>query len=168
MKKIGIFYGSQTGTTEQVAQRIASMLGVSPDDVHNVAKSAPSDVASYDILVLGSSTWGSGDLETDWEDFLTGIEPLYLPGKTIAIFGCGDETMSDTFCNAVGTIYSRLQSTGASFIKGLGTEGYDFQSSSAILPDGSVAGLLLDQVNHPELTDLRLRQWTASIADAAR
>lgn len=168
MKKIGIFYGSQTGTTRQIAQRIASMLSVSPDEVRDVAKSAPSDLADYDIIILGSSTWGSGDLETDWDDFLTGIESLYLPGKTIAVFGCGDVTMSDTFCDAVGIIYDRLQSTGASFIKGIDTDGYDFSSSKAILPDGSVAGLLLDQVNHPEFTDLRLRKWTAIIADAAR
>ena len=45
MKKIGIFYGSSTGVTAEVAEEIAKRLGVAEADVHNVAKSSPSDVA---------------------------------------------------------------------------------------------------------------------------
>ena len=41
MKKIGIFYGSNTGMTAEVADEIAALLGVAKDDIHNVAKSAP-------------------------------------------------------------------------------------------------------------------------------
>ena len=35
MKKIGIFYGSSTGTTESVAHTIAQKLGVASNDVHD-------------------------------------------------------------------------------------------------------------------------------------
>ena len=35
MKSIGIFYGSTTGTTEQVAMEIAEALGVAESDVHD-------------------------------------------------------------------------------------------------------------------------------------
>lgn len=73
-------------------------------------------MADYEVLLLGSSTWGSGELQDDWYDFLTGLEALDLKGKKIAIFGLGDESMSDTFCNAVGIIYKSLQPTGATFI----------------------------------------------------
>lgn len=168
MKKIGIFYGSATGTTEKVAKRIATLLGVDSADVLNVADAAPSAVAPYDILVLGSSTWGSGELEDDWYDFLDGLQALDLKGKEIAIFGCGDETMADTFCNAVGEIHNRLKDTGACFIAPYDTIGYTFESSEA-KPDGALEayGLLLDEVNHPELTETRLRGWTALIKDAA-
>lgn len=76
MKKIGIFYGSSTGVTAEVAQEIAKKFGVADADVHNVAKSAPSDVAPYDVLILGSSTWGAGELQDDWYDFLTGLKCL--------------------------------------------------------------------------------------------
>ena len=41
MKKIGIFYGSTTGTTEDVAEGIAKRLGVDKKDIHNVADTAP-------------------------------------------------------------------------------------------------------------------------------
>ena len=113
MKKIGIFYGSATGTTQNVSMRIAKMLNIADSDVHDVGKTLPSAVGGYDILVLGTSTWGSGELEDDWFDFLDGIEVLDLRGKEIALFGCGDETMSDTFCSAVGILHDRLSGTGA-------------------------------------------------------
>ncbi|MCM1071756.1 MAG: flavodoxin [[Clostridium] fimetarium] len=169
MKRIGIFYGSQTGTTKYIASRIAAMLNVDEKDVHNVKDTAPSAVGDYDILVLGTSTWGAGKMECDWYDFLDGLEALDLGDKQIALFGCGDETMEDTFCSGVGEIYDRLKQTGARFIAPYDTIGYTFESSRAKPDDALEAeGLLLDEVNHPELTDRRLRGWTLLVADAAK
>ncbi|MDE6114206.1 flavodoxin [Barnesiella sp. WM24] len=162
MKKIGIFYGSSTGMTAEVAQEIAKKLGVADGDVHDVAKSSPSDVAPYDVLILGSSTWGAGELQDDWYDFLDGLEVLELKGKKIALFGCGDESMSDTFCGALGELYNRLQKTGAGFVGYFNAEGYDFDESPAFI-DGVYVGLLLDNVNKEELTENRLNEWVAKV-----
>lgn len=159
MKTIGIFYGSETGTTADVAHRIARLLGVSETDIHDVAQTAPSELGQYDVDILGSSTWGSGELEQDWYGFLDGASSLDLKGHTIAIFGCGDESMSDTFCNAVGEIYKTMQPTGAEFIGEFNADGYDFTYSEAA-KDGTYVGLLLDEVNHSDLTDKRLKEWT--------
>ncbi len=165
MKKTGIFYGSATGTTEKIARRIGELLGVSPADIHDVASVSPSKVGDYDLLILGTSTWGSGDLEDDWYDFLEGMEALDLGNKEIALFGCGDETMSDTFCSGVGKLHERLMQTGAQFIAPYDTIGYNFDKSAA-KPENALEayGLLLDEVNHPELTETRLRGWTNIIA----
>lgn len=158
MKKTGVFYGSLTGVTAAIARRIAAKLGVSDDDVHDVAKTAPSVLGDYEIDILGSSTWGSGEPERDWLDFLDGADGLDLKGHKIAVFGCGDETMSDTFCNAVGEIYRRMQPTGAEFIAQFDADGYDFDRSGAEV-DGRFVGLVLDEVNKPELTDGRIAAW---------
>lgn len=160
--KTGIYYGSATGTTAEIARRIASMTGVSDADIHDVADTAPHTAGDYDLLILGSSTWGNGELEDDWYDFIDGLRALDLTGKKIALFGCGDETMSDTFCNAVGILYDRLKDTGATFIGEFPADEYHFDKSAA--SDGAVMrGLLLDEVNHPELTTARLRSWTELI-----
>lgn len=159
MKRIGIFYGSATGTTADVAQKIGKTLGVDEKDIHNVASSSPIDTAPYDVLLLGSSTWGSGDLEDDWYDFLDGLQALDMHGKKVALFGCGDETMTDTFCDAVGTLYERLQPTGATFIGEYPADGYTFEKSTATDGD-TMRGLVLDEVNHPEYTARRIREWT--------
>lgn len=162
MKKIGIFYGSTTGTTEEVANKIAGKLGVDAADVYNVAETAPDKVGDYDVLLLGSSTWGDGELQDDWYDFIDGLQALDLKGKEIAVFGCGDESMADTFCNAVGIIYDCLQETGAKFIGDFNADGYSYDASKADV-GGKIVGLIIDETNHPELTDKRIADWCAEV-----
>ncbi len=160
MKKTGIFYGSSTGNTREVAEMIASQLGVAPADVHDVAETAPSVLGDYDNLILGTATYGSGELQDDWYDFLAGAEQLDLSGKKVALFGCGDENMSDTFCGAVGELHDRMKQTGVEYIgEGYGTDGYEFSESQAVV-DGHTVGLLLDCINHDNLTADRVKGWT--------
>ena len=122
--KIGIFYGSSTGTTQSLAEQIALKTGVSKADTHDVADAAPDTIDGYDCLLLGSSTWGDGDLQDDWYGFLDKIKTRDLSGKTVALFGCGDsESYPDTFCNALGTIYEELQLTGCRRIRAAGLRG---------------------------------------------
>lgn len=162
MKKIGIFYGSSTGYTADVAARIASALDVRLADVYNVATTPPSKIGDYDLIILGSSTWGDGDVQDDFADFLDGIAAMDLADKQLAIFGCGDQTMSQTFCNAVGAIYRRMKGSGAKIIGAFDAEGYDFENSAAEV-DGKFVGLVLDEINHPDLTDGRIRKWANMI-----
>lgn len=162
--KTGIFYGSTTGTTAAVANRIGEALGVGSSDIHDVAKTSPSEVGEYDFLILGSPTYGSGELQDDWYDFLSGIEVLDLRGKKVAVFGLGDESMADTFCNAVGIIYKRVKETGAEMVGSFNTFPYEFDSSEAVPVEGAGAvGLLIDEVNHPDDTERRIAEWVREI-----
>lgn len=164
MKNTVIIYGSTTGTTENVAHKLAKLMGVDEKDVVDVKNIAPSQLGNYDNIIAGSSTWGSGELQDDWFDFVDGLKALDLPGKKVAIFGCGDETMGDTFCGAVATLYEAFKSTGATMVGAFDIVGYDVTSTPAEI-DGTIVGLLLDEVNHPEATDLRLRKWAQLVAD---
>lgn len=163
MKKYGIFYGSTTGTTASVAKRIAAKLNVPDEDIHNVADTSPSAVGDYENLILGSSTWGAGEEQDDWFDFLDGLEMEDLRGKRIALFGVGDETMADSFCSGIGEIYKRLKNTGAYFEGSYPADVYRFKHSEAIV-DGEPIGLMLDEVNHPDLTDGRIDGWLLTLA----
>ena len=51
MKKIGIFYGSSTGTTQGIAETIASKLGVPASDVIDVSKMNADMVKEYEVLL---------------------------------------------------------------------------------------------------------------------
>ena len=107
-------YGSTTGTTEDIAGRIASKLNIAQGDIYEISKVTADTVAGYDTLLLGSSTWGSGDLQDDWYDGIETLKGADLAGKKIALFGCGDSSSySDTFCSALGTIYNDLKDSGA-------------------------------------------------------
>ncbi len=159
MKKIGIFYGSSTGNTEEVAKLIGEKLGLSSEDVHDIyrTKASPAD---YEILLFGSSPTGAGDLQDDWESFLVTLKSVNLDGKKVALFACGDSaTFSDTFCDTMGKIYEALKSSGCEFIgTGVSTEGYSFDDSEAVIDDTFI-GLPLDPDNEGNLTESRVDAW---------
>lgn len=164
MKKTGIFYGTTTCVTEHAANAIARQLNIAAEDIRNVSDAKPSDVVPYGLIVLGASTWGDGDIQDDMHDFIDGLAPLDLKGKEIALFGCGDETMNDTFCNAVGEMHEMLKDTGASFVGAFNADGYTFRHSKASQSDGQMVGLVLDEVNHPDMSVNRILEWCKLLA----
>ena len=87
MKKMGIIYGSSTGTCESIAQTIAEKLGVASVDVIDASKITTEKVESYDILLLGTSTWGDGELQDDWyrTDDCTTFLYRYLPEILVSV-----------------------------------------------------------------------------------
>ncbi len=163
MKKIGVFYGSSSGTTEDVAGLIAKKLGIEASNIYNVGEASVDDVKPYEVLILGSSTWGVGDLQDDWESFLPKLKKTDLTSKTVAIFGTGDaSSFGDSFCDAIGTIYKELQGTGCRFCGAVSSDGYSFDDSTAFI-DGMFVGLPLDDVNEDNLTDSRIDAWLTQI-----
>ena len=166
MNIIGLFYCSSTGTTEDLARRIVEKLDVPSADVFDVSKLTEALVNEYDVLVLGSSTWGAGELQDDWYDGLEALKQANLAGKTIALFGCGDsESYGDTFCSAIGEIYNALKDSGAKFVGAVSTDGYTYDDSAAVV-DGCFVGLALDDVNEPDKTDCRIDAWLESIKNS--
>jgi flavodoxin I len=162
MNKIGIFYGSSGGNTEKAAKNIAGKLGVGDSDIYNVGKAGAADLAGYDFLLFGSSTGGCGDLQDDWETFVSAVAAADLSNKKIALFGCGDSSsFSDTFCNAIGKIYAAVKDK-ATVVGSVSTEGYSFDCSEAVV-DGRFAGLALDEDNEEHLTEKRIEAWTAQL-----
>lgn len=163
MKKTGIFFGSSSGTTESIATQIAAKLGISLEDVHNIASTPVEKTGEYEILLLGTSTWGAGDLQDDWFDFLPKLAATNLAGKSIGLFGCGDSSaFGDTFCDGIGTIYKDLQNSGCKFIGSMDESEYSFDSSTACI-DGRFVGLAIDENNEDNLTDSRIDKWIASM-----
>ncbi len=131
MKTI-IVYGSSTGTTKDIADRIAEKFGVAADDVRDAADFDAEDVANYDLLIFGSSTWDDGELQDDWSDLVEDIADQDLSGKKVALFGCGDsEGYGDTFCDAVGILKAACLIAAASLFSS-NPRDYFFFSSSRI------------------------------------
>ncbi|OAV69787.1 Flavodoxin-1 [Bacteroidales bacterium Barb6XT] len=163
MSRIGIFYGSTSGTTKEVAKRIAKKLEVDGKDVHDVASArAIEDLGLYDVLLFGSSTWGVGDLQDDWDEFVKVVGSVDLSGKKAALFGCGDSSSySDSFCDALGIIYKTIEGK-ATVIGFTATEGYSFDSSEAVI-DGQFVGLALDEENESRLSEQRIDQWVTRL-----
>ncbi len=160
MSKIGIFFGSTTGVTEDIAGRIAEKLGDA--EVHNISGNEDK-LGDYDVLILGASTWGFGDLQDDWQAALDGLSSLDLNGKKVAYFGTGDqESFADTFIDGIGIINDEIEKTGATVVGHTSTDGYNFNESKAVV-DSQFLGLAIDEVNQSDLTDERVEAWTTEL-----
>lgn len=157
-----LFYASSTGNTEDVAKRIVSALG---EDIktYDIANDGCDAIADCNKVILGISTWGEGDLQDDWEDLWADFCDIDFNGKTVALFGLGDqEGYADEFVDALGTLYEQVNTAGASIVGFTSTDGYDHDESKAQL-DGQFVGLVIDEDNQDDLTEERIEAWTSSI-----
>lgn len=122
MPAILIVYGSTTGNTENVAERITSTLSKAGHEVtlKNAADVSPASLAEgYDLVLLGSSTWGDEDIELQ-DDFIPlyeNLEESGLAGRKVAVFGCGDSGYTH-FCGAVDAIEEKAAGLGAVIVAG--------------------------------------------------
>lgn len=161
MNKTIVIYGSSTGTCEAIAEKIASKLGA---EVMNVQDLTADVIAANDNLILGTSTWGAGELQDDWYDGVSLLKSASLSGKTVALFGCGDcESYGDTFVGGIAELYDAVKDSGAHLVGAVATDGYTFDDSAAVV-DGRFVGLPLDDVNEDDKTDGRIDAWIAQIS----
>ncbi|HMV62805.1 MAG TPA: flavodoxin [Zoogloea sp.] len=173
MTKIGLFFGTETGTTRLVAKRLHKQLG---DDIAdkpvNVNRIEPAELLRYDALILGTPSYGEGQIpgagagcfEPNWEEFLAKMPAdADLRGKRVALFGLGaQERYSERFCSSLFALYQVFKGYGAEIVGAWSTGGYTFQHSAAVV-DGQFVGLVIDQRTQGMFTDDRIAQWVAQV-----
>ncbi len=153
--KTAVFYGSTLGDTERVAKMVAEKMGA---DLFT-AGAGLGELASYDLILLGSSTWGWGELQDDWNTAIDELKEANLSGKKVGVFGTGDQMgYSDTYCDALGIIAEAAAEAGAEVIGRTSREGYDFTDSRALEGD-QLIGLAIDVNNQDSLTEERVEAW---------
>lgn len=157
MAKIGIFYGSSTGNTEIIAEKLAKLFE-SDVDLNNIDIVEKKDIEKYDYLIFGTSTWGVGDMQDDWEDFIEVLSEVDFNKKKVALFGVGDQVnYAESFVDGMGVIYDVIYEN-VDVVGAWPLDGYTFKESAAV-KNGKFVGLALDKENQQDLTDERLEQW---------
>lgn len=155
MTEIKVIYGSNTGETEAVAEEIGKQLSA---EVLDVATVQPVDFLA-DLLILGTSTWGLGAIQEDWENKINLLDLVDLKGRKVAIFGLGDQAgYPDTFVDGMGELYDKVCELGAAVIGKTSAAGYTFSASTAN-KNGELCGLALDNVNESHMTAKRIKVW---------
>ncbi len=163
MKKIGLFWGSQTGNTENAADLIAAVIGYEHVDSYNIRDAGADTLAGYDSLLVGTSTWGAAELQDDWYNVFPSLDALDCRGKTVAFFGLGDQlSYGDYFLDGMGILYEKFVERGAKVTGAWPAEGYDYSGSRAFV-HGSFVGLALDADNQDHLSASRIQQWVSLI-----
>lgn len=162
MEPVGIFYGSTYGMTAKAAEKIKKAFGRSKVDVYDLKNASPGDMKKYKNLVLGTSAWGIGEMQDDWEYFIENLADLDFNGRKVAIFGLGDQAeYPESFVDGMGTLYCRLPDKSC-VVGATSTDGYDFYFSLAS-KDGKFIGLVLDEHHQKELSDERIKKWVAQL-----
>jgi flavodoxin I len=165
VSKIGLFFGSDEGNTERVAYRIQQRLGEAVVDVYDIADVTQLTFADYDRIILGIPTWDFGQIQSDWEEFWDDIAAVDFSGKTVALFGLGDQFgYGDYFLDAMGMLHDVIVASGPEIIGHWPTEGYEFDASKAeISGAGKFVGLALDEDQQEQLSSDRLNRWCQQI-----
>ncbi|OUR60432.1 flavodoxin FldB [Colwellia sp. 39_35_sub15_T18] len=163
--KIGLFYGSTTCYTEIAAEKIQATIGAELIELHNLKDEPLAHCLDYDFIIFGISTWDYGELQEDWESCWQDIADLDFSGKTIALYGMGDQIgYTEWFQDALGMLHEQVTAQGAQLIGYWLNKGYEFSASKALSADKShFVGLSLDEDNQYDLSEDRINQWCEQI-----
>lgn len=163
MSKIGLFYGTQTGNTQTIAETIQQEFGSGLVTLHDVAEADSDDLTGYSYLIIGCPTWNIGEMQSDWEGLYEELDDVDFSGKKVAYFGPGDQMgYADNFQDAMGILEEKISGLGGKTVGHWPTEGYDFNESKAV-KNGKFVGLALDEDNQSDLTDDRIRTWVSQL-----
>ncbi len=108
MAKTLLIYGSLTGNTENISNKVQALCKAKGKEIEikNAMDADPSDLSGpYQNFILASSTWEDGQPQADFNDFIQKVVTVKpnLVGKKIAILGCGDSNYAH-FCGATDII----------------------------------------------------------------
>ena len=173
MNKIGMFFGTETGTTRLVAKKMQKKVG---DDICdkpvNVNRISLDEMLAYDALILGTPSYGVGEIpgksagcfEPNWEEFFAQITVTPdFAGKRIAFFGLGaQERYADRFASSLYALVEKFRGWNAEIVGDWPNEGYTFEQSAALV-DGRFLGLIIDQRTQGMFTDERIDAWLAQV-----
>ena len=164
-KDIAIIYGSDTGATENVAKSIHQKIGEDKADLLEVNKVSSDDFKKYSTILMGVPTWYIGELQSDWDYFFSDFEKIDFTGIKTSYFGLGDQLgYPDSFVDGIGILAKVVLKNGGEVFGSWSTEGYDFDESLGVNPDGDFYGLVVDDDNQHEMTEERIDKWLSQIS----
>lgn len=172
MSKIGIYFGTDTGTTRLIAKKMAKKLG---DELTgkplNVNRIGADELLQHEALILGTPTYGEGTVpgtstgvkDGSWEEFFSQLKELDLTGKRVALYGLGNqEKYPQRFADGLYQLYEVISQSGATLVGEWSTDGYTFEQSKAVV-DGRFVGLVIDHNSQGLLSESRLQHWLDAV-----
>lgn len=163
---IGIFYASAGGATTSIAESLAQEFGVDDENIFFMEDDYDDieQFEQYDVLFIGSSTWGQGDPHFSWVDAVLEIEnDADFEGKKVAFFGAGDsQKHGEHFCSALGKFHKTFTKAGAKPIGFVPKDDYSYEFSLAEIGD-KFCGLAIDNHNEKDKTPKRINDWIENL-----
>ena len=168
MENHGIIYWPKGGNVESIAKKIYDRFDKTKANIYDILSIETTDLVNYDCLIIGSSTvgsetWQDVDDNNKWHLFFTELDKVNLKGKTVALFGLGDQILyPNNFVDGMMIIKNEFEKRGAKVIGKWPTDGYNFTDSLAV-EDDYFCGLALDEDHQFDLSGERIDQWLAKL-----
>ncbi len=167
MAIIGIFFGSDTGNTENIAKMIQKQLGKDVADVHDIAKSSKED--------LGSPRHPAArypDLGTTVKRSVTGMTSSRRWKRSTSMANWWRCSAAATRKITQNTSATRWAPSATSLSRAARPSSVTGQRRGIILrlpkasaDDDHFVGLAIDEDRQPELTNERVEKWVKQVAE---
>ena len=163
MSKTAIIYSFNTKKTGKIATQIQEGFEDPTIEMLNAEEITEDLFLSYDRIIMGVATWFDGELPNFSDEFVPALEELDLTGKKIALFGLGDQKgYPENFLDGVGIMAKILEEQGATLVGFTSSEGYEFESSTALRND-LFMGLAIDFENQGSMNKERVDAWVEQL-----
>ena len=166
MPRAAVIYISKGGTTRQTAVRIASAFPGEAEVFTLPEFQMNQSVEEFDWLILGSPTYGLGELDFRWKKFLRELDYRILKKQKIqvALFVMGDARKhGKTFAGSLCDFHAAFEKSGVETRGKWPAEEYEFEHSRAVGDDGKFPGLVIDEINEAEKTESRISEWVSRL-----
>ncbi|MEM7345267.1 MAG: flavodoxin domain-containing protein, partial [Chloroflexota bacterium] len=165
MKSALILYATSRGRTKKVVKRLAAKFeGQIAVNIAEIKTVNLETLPTYDLIVAGSPTYGLGDLHPAWHPVAPSVTALDLHTVSVALFALGDQRYhGKTFGGSLNHLYTIFTQTGAKKVGKTSYEAYKINHCPALAPDGSLPGLLLDEISQRHLSPQRIAAWVKII-----
>ncbi|MCJ8339967.1 MAG: flavodoxin FldB [Pseudomonadales bacterium] len=159
-----LFYGTTTGNTGDVAEKVQQHLG--DVELFDVADSPLEILESYQKIIFAIPTWDYGEVQEDWQEVWDEVDQIDFSDKTLAFIGLGDQYgYAEWFVDAMGMLHDKVVAKGATIVGHWPTNGYEFDESKALTADKQFfIGLAIDDDCQNELSDERIEQWCQQVS----
>lgn len=162
MKKIGIFYGTNTGKTEAVVDEIEFNLKKFDYETINV-KNGIEKIKEFENIIMITPSYGVGEPQEDWVKNLEELKKINFQNKKIALVGLGNQfAFGESFVGGMKVLYDIVKENKGEVIGLTSSEGYSFQESEAVINDKFI-GLALDENYQDNETPDRIYEWMNEI-----
>lgn len=169
-QRFTVLYGSQTGNSRRVAERLAGRATTAGLNVRLLRTGAypVRELAQERHLALVISSQGDGDPPDDavgFVEFLTGKRAPRLPQLKFAVMGLGDSSYPQ-YCAVSRRLDARFAELGAQRFAALGEADVDFEAPSTSWSDG-VLEKARETLHAPSAPAANLRTVALHAVDSA-
>ena len=162
--QIGIFYGTTSQTTENIADSIEMNLKpIFKINKFNIYKSNLEDINNFEYILIGCPTWDIGLLQEDWRIIFPSLDKVNFKGKKLHILELATNLYTLTLSRRTRYfLEEKITNLGGRTFGMTKSDDYMFKSSKALRGKNFV-GLGIDNDNEIEKTEKRIKEWCNQI-----